>query len=178
MKTLRNTIATVALATLLLSSYAFAQNTASATAPVKISLKKGLAISNEGGSLDFGNLVVTSSDQTETITPENGAQFKVTGHPNKAVTITYSDVTLKNDTWVSDNGGVNSTLTFSSSMFQTGSNATYTSAVAIGKGGKVETLVNNNGVGTMYLWVGGDIIVSGNQAQGDYAGSLTVSVAY
>ena len=178
MKTLQKTIALVALATLIFSSNAFAQ--ISATAPVSINLKKALTISNIGGSLAFGDVVVTGALQTESITNANGANFLVTGHPNKDVTITYSDVTLTNDAWNTTNGAVgnDATLTFAADMNHTGSTATWAAGTSVSTGGDTHALVNDAGTGKLYLWVGGDIDVAADQNHGDYVGTLTVEVAY
>ena len=179
MKTLRNTIALTALAVTLLSTSAFAQ--VSASADVLISLIKGLSIQNQGGSnISFGDVIVTSSEQTPQVTPANGAHFLVTGHPGKDVTITFSNVTLSNSAWVSTyNASSSSTITFSPAMEQTGKEGTYASGTpsSVSTGNSV-ALVNDNGVGKLNLWVGGSITVPANQAQGDYTGSFTVTVAY
>lgn len=182
MKTLRNTIATVALATLLLSSYAFAQNSASATANVKISLKKGLAITNVGGDISFADVVVTSSAQAPSVAPSSGAHFLVTGHPSKAVSMTFSSVTLKNDAWVGTVSGgdeLKSTMTFTPVMQHTGSASVYSDGTpATITSGNSVSLVNVTGVGNLNLWVGGSMAIAANQLQGDYEGTFSVTVAY
>ena len=181
MKTLRNTIATVALATLVLSSYAFAQNSASASANVKISLKKGLAIENIGGSeINFTDVVVTSSAQAPTVAAGGGAHFLVTGHPNKPVSMTFSTVTLNNTSWVSSyGGGTESTMIFTPVMQHTGSESTYASGTPVSiTSGNAANLVNVNGVGNLNLWVGGSMAIAADQPQGDYIGSFSVTVAY
>ncbi len=181
MKTLRNTIATVAIATLVLSSYAFGQSTANASANVKISLKKGLAISNVGGTeISFADVVVTSSAQTPTVAAGAGAHFLVSGHPNKPVTMTFSTVSLNNDAWVTSfGGGTNSTMTFTPAMQHTGSESVYASGTPsdITSGNSVN-LVNVSGVGNLNLWVGGSMAIAADQAQGDYVGSFSVTVTY
>lgn len=181
MKTLQNTIATVALAALLLSSNMFAQSSANATANVTISLKKGLAISNIGGSeISFADVVVTSSAQAPSVAAGNGAHFLVSGHPNKAVTMTFSTVSLNNDAWVTSmGGGTISTMTFTPSMEETGSEAVYASGSpsSVTSGNSVN-LVNVSGVGELNLWVGGSMAISADQPQGDYEGSFSVTVTY
>ncbi len=179
MKTLHNTIVAVAIATLLFSSSLFAQTSGSATAQVTINLKKGLTIANQGGSeINFSDLVVTTSAQTPEVEEGSGAHFLVTGHPNKAVTMTFASVSLNNNAWVTANGGVNSTMTFTPAMEHTGSTSTYPgSGTAVASGSSVN-LVNVTGTGNLNLWVGGKMAVDANQAQGDYVGTFSVTVAY
>lgn len=179
MKSLQKTIAAVALSTLLLSSYAFGQNTGSATAQVKINLKKGLTIANQGGSeISFADVVVTPAAQAPTVAAGSGAHFLVTGHPNKSVTMTFASVSLNNNAWVTANGGTNSTMTFSPAMEETGSTSTYPgSGTAVLSGGSVN-LVNVTGTGNLNLWVGGSMAVNANQEQGDYEGTFSVTVSY
>jgi len=178
MKTLQKTIAIVAFATLLFSTNLFAQ---SATAPVSLRISKALAISNIGGSLVFLPVLESGSGSTETITQANGANFRVTGHPNRAVTITYADVTLTNNQWNTDNSmpaGNNASMTFEADMNHTGSSSTWAAGTSVSTGGDTHNLVNVTGTGTLYLWVGGDVDVAAGQNIGDYVGTLTVSVAY
>ncbi len=167
-------------ATILLFSFtAFAQNTASATSDVTATIAKGLAISNIGGSLDFGEIIATSASQNQTITPASGAEFRVVGHPAKSVTINFNDVTLDNDSWVTDNGGTNSTMTFTPNVEHTGGNSSYLSGTTVSDGNSV-ALVHQTGTGNgyLYLWVGGQLDIAGNQANGDYTGTFTVTVTY
>ena len=170
-------MAVVALVTLLFSSNLFAQ---SATATVSIRISKALAISNVGGSLDFGDLLESGTGSNPSITQAAGANFLVTGHPNRAVTINYSDVTLTNDAWNSTNSftGNDATILFSADMNHTGSSSTWVAGTPVSTGGDSHNLVNVTGTGTLYLWVGGSLAIAANQNIGDYTGTLTVSVAY
>ncbi len=179
MRTLQNTIVTVAIATLLFSSSLFAQSSGNATALVKINLKKGLTIANQGGSeIRFSDVVVTSIAQTPTVAPGKGAHFLVTGHPNKAVTMKFENVALNNADWVASNGGVKSEMKFLPKMEHTGSTSTYSgSGTAITSGNSVK-LVNIKGTGNLNLWVGGEMLIEANQPQGDYVGTFSVTVAY
>ncbi len=155
----------------------FAQSSASATADVKVQLKKGLAISNLDGDLDFGEIVLTGSASTQTITPDAGVRFLVTGHPGKNVTVSFSNINLTNDAWVTANGGNNDVIPFTADVDETGDNSNYTNANNVNSGDQV-ALVNNNGVGNLYLWLGGSIAIRADQAQGDYTGTFTMTVAY
>lgn len=155
----------------------FAQATANSNVTVTSSLRKGLSISLAAGNLTFGEVILTGVAQTPTITPGNGASFKVVGHPTKNITITFAAANLTNNAWVTTNGGTNSTLVFTPSVTQTGSNSGYVTPAAV-TSGNVLPLVNVAGTGNMYVWVGGSLGVAANQAHGDYAGTFTLSVAY
>ncbi len=155
----------------------FAQSSASATAEVKAQLKKGLSIQNLDGDLDFGEIILTGSATTQTIAPNSGVRFLVTGHPGKNVTVSFSNINLTNDAWVAANGGNNDVLPFTADVDETGSSSTYTNANNVNSGDQV-ALVNNSGVGNLYLWLGGSIAISADQEQGDYTGTFTMTVAY
>jgi hypothetical protein len=155
----------------------FAQSSANATANVSASLKHGLSITNVGGDIDFGEIILTGSAQNPSITPGSGTSFLVTGQPNSSVTVTFADVTLDNNAWVTTNGGTNGTMTFTSAMEETGTSSTYTGANAITSGSS-QTLTNVSGLGTLYLWLDGSLSIAANQPNGDYTGTFTVTVAY
>lgn len=161
-------------------SSAFAQSTANTTATVNIALIRGLTITTSGSNtLDFGEIVVTGSSQSSSITNANGQKFLITGHPGYPTTVNYSSsVTLNNNAWVATNGGTQSTLTFTTNTAdETGLSSTYTDPDEIESGSSIN-LPNNSGIGTLYLWIGGAIAVPANHPQGDYVGTLNVSVAY
>jgi hypothetical protein len=162
-------------------NFAFAQSTAETTAEVNISLIRGLTITTSGaGTLAFPEVILDGTEQTETIDNEDGQKFLVTGHPNRLTTVTYdATVTLDNDEWVGVNGGTEATLTFTTNTAdETGSDPDYEGANPITSGSPIN-LPNVTGVGTLYIWIGGEIVVPSNHtAQGDYVGDLNVSVAY
>lgn len=160
-----------------LSTSLLAQSTASATANVTAQLKRGLAITNLDGDLDFGEIVLTGSAQTPTIAPGAGVRFEVTGHPNRDVTVTFLGVTLDNFAWVTINGGTNGTFDFTPNVEETGSSSTYSSPNPVTTG-DVISLVNVTGTGYLYLWLGGSLDVAANQPYGDYTGTFTMNVAY
>ena len=177
MKSLK-TISAVALAAILFTSTLYAQASASATAAVAAQLSKGLAVSNVGGNLDFGETILTGGASSPSITNQNGANFEVLGHPNRNVTITFNTVNLTNDAWnTSMGGGVNDVLVFTPTMDETGSSAAYAGAVAVISGNTLP-LPNVTGTGTLYLWVGGSIAIGAAQEHGDYVGTFQVDVAY
>lgn len=162
---------------LALSTSLFAQSSASATAEVTAQLKRGLAITNLDGNLNFGEIILDGSPQTPTIGAGAGVRFEVTGHPNKDVTITFAGVTLDNNAWVIANGGTNGTLTFTPDVEETGSSSTYSSPTTV-ISGDVVPLVNVTGTGTLYLWLGGSLAIAASQPYGDYTGTFTMNVAY
>ncbi len=165
-------------ATILLFSFTtFAQNTASADATVSTKITKGLAIANIGGSLDFGTILMTGSAQNPSITTQSGANFEVTGHPNKDVTVDFSSVDLDNNAWASPLSAPTGTITFTPTVEETGTSSTYSSPNIVTTGNTI-TLNNVNGTGTLYLWVGGALGIAANQPAGDYTGTFTVTVAY
>ncbi len=167
----------VLLISIFLGTSLFAQSSASLNEPVLIQLKKGLSMTKVGGDLDFGEYIVTTSNATISKTNEDGVNFAITGHPNRAVTVNFADVTLNNNVWVGSNGGTADNLTFSPDVETTAGNSSYAGASSLASGGSVN-LANDNGVGKLYLWVGGDIDVSPTTNQGDYVGTFTLSVAY
>jgi hypothetical protein len=162
---------------LFIGSTIYAQSSASATATVLAQLKKGLSISLIGGSLDFGEIILNGSPQSPSIDPSAGANFRVIGHPNKNVVVTFSNATLNNNAWVSNNGGTNGTMVFTPSVKHTGSNSSYNSPVDVTSGNSIP-LVNVSGDGYLYLWVGGSLSIAANQPHGDYTGTFSITVAY
>jgi hypothetical protein len=167
----------VVLIFLALSTSLFAQNSASATANVLAQLKRGLALSNLDGNLNFGEIILTGSPQTPIIAPASGVRFETTGHPNKNITITFTGVTLDNFVWVLANGGTDGTLSFTPNVEETGSSLTYVNPDPV-TSGDVENLVNVTGTGYLYLWLGGSLAIAANQPYGDYVGTFTMNVAY
>ncbi len=146
----------------------FAQSSANASTTVKIQLKKGLTISNLNGDLDFGEVILTGNAQTETITPDAGVKFEVTGHPSKSVMVSYVADILTD-------GGSN-TLTFNPDFKHTLADPTYTSPADVTSGNSY-LLTPSGGVGKLFLWLGGSIEVT-NATEADYTGAFTVTVAY
>lgn len=161
---------------LLLSSSIFAQSSANASANVAVQLTRGLSITNTGGSLDFGEIIHNGA-ATPSITPENGATFEVLGHPNRAVTVSWTDPSLDNDAWVISNGGTNGTILFTADVEENGKTSTYAGATVVVNGNNY-TVENDVGTGKLYLWVGGQLTIGGGQALGNYVGSVQIDVAY
>lgn len=143
----------------------YAQSSASDNVPVTANLLVGLTITHISGNLDFGDIVVTSSPQNPSKTPDQGAVFQVTGNASTPVTVTYNNVTLSN--------GATGTMTFTPSVEYTNSSS-YSGAASVSSGGSV-TLTSG---GNSWLWVGGSLAVAANQEAGAYSGTFTISVAY
>ncbi len=154
-----------------------AQSSASATATVLAQLKKGLSITQISGNLNFGEIILNGSAQNQSILPSAGVLFRVIGHPNKSVTITFGNVNLNNNDWVSTNGGTNGTMVFTPVVKHTGSSSTYNNPNDVASGNSYN-LVNVSGDGYLYLWVGGSIAIAANQPHGDYTGTFNITVAY
>ncbi len=163
------------------TSSIFAQLSATSSAAVKVSLKKGLTISNVGGSLDFNEVVLTGVATNPSIAPASGAQFLITGAPNKNVYLTYGDLTFDNSVWQTSNAnGTLDDLKFTPDVFETGSTNAFSGAANAMPSGitSAKPLVNDAGVGKLYLWVGGSIDIAADQAGGEYAGTFSITVAY
>jgi hypothetical protein len=177
MKSLK--ILSLVLFLLSLSSSLFAQSSANANATVTVQLKKGVAITNDGGSLDFGEIVHIGSDQDPIIDPVDGVRFEVLGHPGRDVTVTFVNATLDNDAWAIPLGAPQSTLTFVPDVEETQEFNVYASgAPATVTTGTNVTLVSVTGTGTLYLWTGGTINIVAAQVIGDYTGTFIMNVAY
>lgn len=163
------------------STIIFSQTSANSNANVKVNIKKGLSIDNVGsGELDFGEYLTGVADDNLSIAPSAGVSFEVLGHPGKNISIDYDDkVTLDNDDWVTtQGGGTNGSLIFTANVEHTGGSSTYgTGGTAVSDNGTVG-LVNDTGVGKLYLWLGGNIPVTATTAQGEYTGAFTITVAY
>jgi hypothetical protein len=175
-----NTLSVLLVMSAILTSSIFAQSNASATSTIKAQLKKGLSISNLNGNLDFGEIVVTASAQNPNIANASGVEFEVVGHPAKNITITFAGINLTNNAWVTANGGTNSTIAFTPSVESTGGSITYASPASVSSGNVIPLVATSpvSGLGKLYLWLGGSLAIASGQAQGDYTGTFTMTVAY
>ena len=170
-------IATI-LSLIILTGNCLAQTGSTISENINISLISGLSLKKIGGDIDFGEVVATDSKQWKTKKPNNGARFVVTGFPDRKVTITYSrKVIVNNNQWVSNYSGNNGTMKFIAHVRNTGNKSTYTNPRRV-RSGKRYKLENSNGIGKLYLWVGGRIKIAANQPQGKYVGTFTLTVAY
>ncbi len=132
------------------------------------------------GVWTFGEIIATGATQNPSIGPAAGANFQVIGHKGKSVSVTFANANLTNNAWVTSNGGTNASLAFTPNVQQTGGSSTYTGPTAVTSGGSVSlaNVTPQDGTGTLYLWVGGALNIAANQANGDYTGTFSVTVAY
>lgn len=147
-----------------------AQTSAYQSAEATANLIMPLSIEAVDGSLDFGEIVITNSPRTMYLAPEVGKKFIVKGDVNRSVVVTYNDVQLNNNLWVSNFGGINGNLTFipevklkNLRILQSGSTIFLDKVGFIGK-----TEIN----------VGGTIEVPSNQPVGNYTGSFIITITY
>ncbi len=155
-----------------------AQNNNEISEDIHLSIVKGLSLKKLGGNIDFGEALSTNRKHWKIISPKNGARFVVTGIANRKITINYTRiVTLNNYAWVSSVGGERGKMKFISHVRRTGKNSTYTNSKRV-RNGRRYKLQNSNGIGKLYLWVGGRIKINANQPAGKYVGTFTLSVAY
>lgn len=147
--------------------------------PISISITSSLSISRISGDLDFGEVLSTASTQTLSRDPEFGVLFEVRGLFRERITVDYSNnVVLDNHNWVSFNGsGIEDDLTFTPNVRHTGRRSTYLNPRNLSDGRRIR-LRNDNGVGKLFIWVGGDLEVNPNQNAGEYEGTFNITVAY
>lgn len=163
---------------LVLTETNFAQSGRMISENIIFSVVNGLSLKQIGGNIDFGEAIATDSKQWKTIKPNDGAKFVVTGYTNRKVTVNYTrKVQLNNTEWVNVHGGDNGKMKFISHVRRTGNNASYTNSKRVRNGRKYK-LKNSNGIGKLYLWVGGRIKIKANQPKGKYVGTFTITVAY
>jgi len=155
--------------------------TVSVTATGSAYVMRGVTVSTTGtNTLNYGDILATGSTQTRSISNANGQKFLATGTPGYYVHINYTPtVTLSNALWVAQYGGTTGTITFSSNPApqHTLGNSNYVNPVTITNGGSY-LLTNSNGIGVIYIWVGGQISIIPNQPAGDYIGSFSITVSY
>ncbi len=141
--------------------------TAAATAPLAFgTITKGstatvLSDGAAAGGFSF------SGDEADNITITIPASMTIstTSGAGASMTITLSRSGLRKNT--TSTQGSSSVLDASS-----GSATTALSADASGDG------VNNDGLGQLFLWIGGAVTPTATQQRGNYAGTFTVSAAY
>ena len=144
--------------------------TASTTASGRVNAVQPLSITSTGGSLNFGDIILTGSLANYQITPALGQQFRIVGNPSRSVSITFNQISLSNSVWVSLNGGTTGTLVFIPAVVNSVNNPITS--------GNFYPLVTSGAVAILDIRVGGSITVSSTQPQGDYTGTFTISVSY
>lgn len=143
---------------------------ASTTASGTVNIILPLSITSTGGSLDFGDIILTGTTTSYQISPIQGQYFQVTGHPGRSVSIIFNSVILSNEIWVGLNGGTVGTLPFTPEVV-TGQNTAVSS-------GNFYPLFPHGLTGLLDIRVGGSIDISANQPDGNYIGTFTISVSY
>lgn len=151
--------------------------TFSSSASAIVNMIKPLSISSVNNTINFGEIILTGSAFVQSLDPSEGAVFRIEGHPNRSVVISYSFTSLSNAQWVSQYGGTVGSLNFIADVVHTGSNSAYLNPVSVSNGGSYQ-LVNSGGVGLLHIWVGGSIHIQSNQPAGDYTGTFNIMVSY
>lgn len=144
--------------------------TASNTASGSVNVILPISISSIGGSLNFGEILLTGSSTVYQILPAQGQYFHITGHPGRSISIIFNQVSLSNAIWVSLNGGTIGNLLFTAVVVNNQNQPIIS--------GNFYPLVTNGSTGILDIRVGGSISVSANQPHGDYVGTFTISVSY
>ena len=155
----------------------YAQHNPQASSIVRVSLVKGIQLDQISGNLDFGEIIQPTSQTTIRKSPDNGVVFLLNSHPNKNVSVQYSSSTLSNSTWVNENGGNTSSLTFNPEVVHTGSNSVFQNPVEMISGNSYSP-ANAGSIALMNIWVGGSLQIVPNQSHGDYSGTFTIMLAY
>ncbi len=147
------------------------------SASAYVNMIKPLSIISIKNNIDFGEIILTGSAFVRTLSPSSGAVFRIEGHPNRNVTISFNSTNLSNAQWVSQNGGTVGTLSYVPDVVHTGSSSIYQNPFPVTSGSSY-LLVNSGGIGVLYLWIGGRINVDSNQPIGDYQGTINITVSY
>lgn len=169
-------VAKILIVLLLFSRVAFSQ-VYSSSAVARVNMIKPLSIVSIFDKVNFGEIFLTGSAFTRTLDPSNGAIFRVEGHPNRNVVISYNFTNLNNAQWVSQNGGTVGYLTYEPEVVHTGASSSYNLPKPVLNGSSYQ-LVNSNGIGVLYLWIGGKIYINANQPIGDYEGTINITISY
>jgi hypothetical protein len=148
----------------------YCQTSSTATASGSVNVIQPLSIASTGGSLSFGEIILTGSPANYQIAPAQGQSFRILGHPGRSVSIIFNQITLDNSVWVGLNGGTIGSLTFTPNVIDF-SNNLITS-------GNFYPLATSGATAILDIRVGGSISVGASQPYGDYVGTFTISVSY
>ncbi|MGB9665572.1 MAG: hypothetical protein ACPL25_11745, partial [Ignavibacteria bacterium] len=117
---------------------------------------KPLSITAINSSINFGEIILSGSAFIYTLHPSQGAIFKIEGHPNRNVVISYNYSSLSNAQWVAQNGGTVGSLNFTPNVVHTGSSPVYDLPEPVMNGGSYPLPeVDRNGI--LYIWIGGSL---------------------
>lgn len=144
--------------------------TVSASAFGRANVLQPLSIATTGGALNFGEIILTGSSASFQISPASGQQFRISGSPNRTVSITFNQISLTNTAWVGLNGGTVGALTFIPTVVNLSNSAIIS--------GNFYPLTATGAVGILDLRTGGSMTVAPNQPQGNYTGIFIISVSY
>lgn len=147
------------------------------SASASVNMIKPISIISLKNEINFGEIILTGSAFARTLSPSSGAVFKIEGHPNRNVIISFNSTNLSNAQWVSQNGGTVGTLIYVPDVVHTSSSSSYQNPFPVTSGSSY-ILVNSGGIGVLYLWIGGRIDVNANQPIGDYQGTINITVSY
>jgi len=177
---MKNAILSLAALLVLTGANAFAQSasvnstativtpiTAAATAPLAFgTITKGSAATVAATGSQAGS-VTFSGDESDniTVTVPATATISTTSGAGSSMTVTIARATLRSHT---ANVQASATTLDASS----GSATTALSADASGDG------VGSDGLGQLYVWIGGTVTPTATQQRGSYSGTFTVSAAY
>ena len=167
----------ILIVSLFLPFQALLPQSVSTQANASANLIKPLSITSLSGEINFGEIILTGTSTVQNLSPQYGRIFKVDGHPNKLITVTFSSITLSNVIWTSIYGGTSGTMVFVPNVVHTAASAGYENPVNVVSGNSY-SLVSSGGTGLLYLWVGGNINIASSQPQGDYTGTFNVTVSY
>lgn len=152
------------------------QTNVSASSAIRVSVTKGIGISQLSGDLDLGEVILNDAFTTVTKKPGNGLSFEISGSPYKSVIINYSNTELNNSFWISKYNGVDGILNFIP-LVEYSTDRKFESINPVNNNNCLE-LNNNKGTGFVYLRVGGNLQINQNQPAGDYEGQFTITVSY
>lgn len=144
--------------------------TASTTATGRVNAIQPLSITSTGGTIDFGDIILTGSLATFQIAPAQGQQFRILGNPTRSVSITFNQINLSNSVWGGLNGGTIGNLTFTPVVVDSQNDPIVS--------GNFYPLQTSGAVAILDIRVGGSITVNSSQPHGDYTGLFTISVSY
>jgi spore coat protein U-like protein len=148
----------------------YGQNNEQISVQVQASLKRGISINSETNVLNFGEIVLSNSNQIINKSPQEGLRFQIVSHPDKPVLINFNEIRLSSN-------GNQSGPTFIPKVVQTGSSIKYVNPIEVQSGVYNQPEVQD-GEGILNLWIGGSLIINQSNLQGDYSGTLTITITY
>ena len=185
--------AMTALAVVAMTGSAFAQNSASATAPVVGTVQVPISIVNQQG-LNFGSSLARTVNATIPSTSLQAARFWVQGDAGDFVFFNVDpNVTLMLDpnlnpqalAGVNPVGGQATTMNVATSASIRHLNDATTSIAIVPNphplsqfGQDGGAFPAGSGMGQMYVYVGGSVTPGADQQRGSYSGTLNVAVNY